>query len=93
MKEYLLALTVDEKIICNSRTRKWEISNSVMVTVKSKAKEEVMKWTSTAHGKEVIVKDKVENLTTFSPYDLATKIECTEYLESFWYKKCKSQET
>ena len=58
-------------------------SNIVPVIVKSKAKEAAMKRMSTACGKEVIVKDKVENLTTFAPHDLTAKTEFTEDVESF----------
>ena len=49
------------------------MSNSILVIVKSKAKEEAMKWISIAYGKEGILKEKLEHLITFAPHDLTKK--------------------
>ena len=47
--------------------------NSVLVLLTPKEKVAAMKWTFTVHGKEVVVKDKWEFITTFSPHDILEK--------------------
>ena len=68
------------------------MSDRLLVMVAPKAKAAARKWTSTVCGKEVIVNDKLECLTTFVPHDLPAKTEHAEDLEFFWHKQCKSQE-
>ena len=61
------------KFVCSSMSRRRKMSNSVLVLVTPKEKVDAIKWTSTVHGKEVAVKDKVEHLKTFAPHDIPEK--------------------
>ena len=76
VKDYILTLIVDEMILflaVGQVSRK--MSDSLLVIVSPKAKGVTRKWISTICGKEVIVKDKLECLTTFAPCSLPAKIK------------------
>ena len=60
-----------------------EMSNSVLVLVMPKAKVSPMKWISTVHGKEVVVKYQVKFLTIFSLCNIPAKTECAEDIDFF----------
>ena len=80
-----------KKIFAEVEQGSEKTSNSVLVIVKSKAKEDATKWMSTSYGKEVVIIAKVEFLTTFVPHDLISKTECTEVLESFLTRELQEQ--
>ena len=85
MKHYLLALTVEEIrlfVAVGQDSRK--MSDSLLVMGLPKEELVDMKCMSTVCGKEVTVKDKIENLATFASCDLPTKTEHTEYLETLF---------
>ena len=84
VKDYLLTLIVDDmRLFLAVEQGSGKTSDSLLVIVAPKAKGEAKKWMSIACGKEVKVKYKVEYLTTFLPFDLPVKTECTEDLENF----------
>ena len=68
-----------------------EMINSVSVLAMPKEKVSLMKWISTVHGKEVVVKYQVKFLTIFSPCNIPAKTECAEDIDFFWHKKRRSQ--
>ena len=87
VKCYLQDLKVDDMTLFIAVEQGgWKMSESVQVIVLKKAKVAARKWMHSEHGRDVKVKDKIECINTFAPYESPAKKNVQKILKVFRQK-------